>query len=123
MAVSHRSRYGHLFSKGKCAVAFHGHTTMRGKPPASRSVTAMPHPENRPPYQVSPDLPRLLVAEIIEQGMRIKISCDNCHHETVWTRAYMERRLRKQLGLTVVRLAARLRCGGCRSEYVHISRG
>ncbi len=122
MARSQRSRYGHPFSSGKSAVAFRGQTAMRGKPPSAQRVTPMPHPEYRVPYQVSPDLAPLRVGEVIDGDMRIKISCDNCNRETLWTRGFMEKRLRRQRAFTVDRLAARLRCGGCRSNYIRVWR-
>lgn len=61
--------------------------------------------------------------EAIENDLRIRISCDNCHHEMVWTRGYMERKLKKQLGFTIIRLASRLRRGGCRSHYIRVWKG
>ncbi len=83
----------------------------------------MPHPENRLPAKVTPDLISMRVWEAIEAGVRIKISCDNCHHETIWTRGFMEKKLQKQRGFTIIRLATRLRCGGCRSNYIRVWRG
>ena len=100
MARPERSRYGHAFSEGKSAVAFRSKTQMRGKPPAPRDLTTVPHPEDRPPARVSPDLVVMRVGEAIEADVRIRISCDNCHHETVWTRGFMEQRLHRQRALT-----------------------
>ena len=83
----------------------------------------MPHPEGRPAARVARDLVTLRVWEVLEAGMRIRIECENCQHETVWTQGYMTRRLRKAKGQTMFRLATRLRCAGCRSNYVRVWRG
>ena len=120
MSRSQRSRYGHPFSAGKSALAFRGQTAMRGKPPSAQKLAAVPHPENRVPYLVSPDLASMRVCELIEGNVRIKISCDNCSHETLWTQGFMEKRLRRQRNFPIDRLAARLRCGGCRSNYIRV---
>ena len=122
-ARSGKSRYGHPFSRGQSAVAFHGSTAMRGAPPSGDGLTPMPHPENRLPAQVSQELIMMKVWEVIESGARIKISCDNCSHEMVWTRGYMEKKLTKLRGLTMIRLALWLRCGGCRSNYIRVWSG
>jgi hypothetical protein len=83
----------------------------------------MPEVEHRPACRVTSDLAPLRVAEVIDQGMRLRISCDNCQHETVWTQGYMEKKLRKLRGRTLLGLAQKLRCGGCRSNYVRVWRG
>ena len=123
MARSSKTRYGHPFGTGKNGIAPHGSTNMRGVKPAPPDPVSMPHPENRPPARVSPDLAAMTVDEAIKSGLRIRISCDNCHHETVWTQGFMATALKRQRNLTIVRLAARLRCGGCRSEYIRVWRG
>ncbi len=122
MARSSRTHYGHPFSGVGRPVAFRGATAMRGPRFAERGVAAMPHPENRLPAKVAPDLIQARVWELIESGVRIRISCDNCSHETLWTRGFMEKRLNRLRGLTMIRLAVRLRCGGCRSSYIHVWR-
>jgi hypothetical protein len=88
-----------------------------------RTQAAMPHLDNRPAARVSKDLITLRVWEVIEAGMRIRISCDNCNHESVWTEGFMAGRLARLKGLTMFRLAIRLRCAGCRSNYVRVWRG
>jgi hypothetical protein len=118
-----RTRYGHAFTRSAKADGFRGEGSRGGPKPPARELSPMPHPENRLPAQVSPDLMAMRVWQVIENGMRIRISCDNCSHETIWTRTYMERRLKRLTGLTLVRLALRLRCGGCRSQYIHMSQG
>lgn len=123
MAHAGKSRYGHAFSKGKNGVAPRNKTTLRLSSSQRLDLTAMPHPEHRPAARVSPDLVQVRVREAIESNLRIRISCDNCQHETVWTRGYMERKLKQLHGLTLVRLAARLRCGGCRSGYIRVWKG
>ncbi len=121
MARAWKSRYGHVFSSGT-RVAFRGEGSWRGPKPPSEDLTAISHPENRTPAKVSPDLIAMHVWEAIETGVRIRLSCDNCHHETVWTRGDLEKTLKQQRGFTIIRLAARLRCGGCRSGYIRVWR-
>jgi hypothetical protein len=87
-----------------------------------RDFTSVPHPENRHPARVDPELAQMRVWQAIEQNLRIRIECDNCHHEAVWTGAFMEKRLRRRTGLTVLGLAMKLRCAGCRSEYLRVWR-
>ena len=117
-----KSRYGQPFSDAKNAIALRSKTTLRASPSHRLGLT-MPHPENRPAARVSPDLAGMHVRDAITTGLRLRISCDNCQHETVWTRGYMERKLKALHGLTLVLLAARLRCGGCRSEYIRVWKG
>ena len=123
MAPARKSRYGHAFSKGKSATALRSTTTLRLSPSQRLGLTAVPHPERRAAARVSPDLVRVQVREAIEADLRIRISCDNCHHETVWTRGYMERKLKRLHDFTMGRLASRLRCGGCRSDYIRVWKG
>ncbi len=118
-----RSRYGQPFSEARNAIALRSKTTLRPSPAQRLDLTAMPHPENRPAARLSPDLAGMRVRDAIATDLRLRISCDNCQHETVWTRGYMERKLQALHGLTLVRLAARLRCGGCRSEYIRVWKG
>lgn len=63
------------------------------------------------------------VWEAIDANVSITIACDACHHEAVWTALYMRRKLAKWKGATFIRVAAKLRCGGCRSEYVRVYTG
>jgi hypothetical protein len=83
----------------------------------------MPHVESRPACRVSKDLVTLRVWEVIDNDVRLRISCDNCQHEAVWTTGYMQKRLKRVRGATMFRLGMQLRCGGCRSNYLHIMRG
>ena len=83
----------------------------------------MPHPDHRPPYQIHGDLNAMRVWEVIETRRRVKISCDSCHHEATWTPQFMEKRLKRQTAWTMVRLAGRLRCAGCRSNYLRMWTG
>jgi len=83
----------------------------------------MPHVENRPACRVSSDLVALRVWEVIDSRINVRISCDNCLHEALWTSGYMEKKLKRARGATMFRLGLRLRCGGCRSNYVHVWRG
>jgi hypothetical protein len=82
----------------------------------------MPHPENRLPVRITPDLAGLRVADVLEQGIRLRIGCDSCSHEALWTRGFMQRRLRRLTRLTLTQLGLRLACG-CGSNYVRIWRG
>ena len=123
MARSWKTRYGHPFGVGHNSVTPHSATAMRGVKPTPPGRKTIPHPENRLPARVSPDLAAMRVWEAIENDVRIKISCDSCNHETVWTRGFMDKTLKWQRALTVVRRADRLRCGGCRSSYIRVWRG
>jgi hypothetical protein len=123
MVHAGKSRYGHAFSKGKNGVAPRSRTTLRVSPSQRLALTAVPHPEHRPAARVSPDLAPVRVREAIEGDLRIRISCDNCQHETVWTRGYMERKLKRLRDVTLLRLASQLRCGGCRSDYIRVWKG
>jgi hypothetical protein len=116
-----RSRYAHAFST--VAVAPHSEGSWRGEKAAARRRMNMPHPEHRQPARVAPDLADLRVAEVIEKGLKLRIGCDNCHREAVWTPVFMRRRLGGLRGLTVAGLSLRLRCGSCRSEYIRLWEG
>jgi len=83
----------------------------------------MPHPENRPAFRIEGDLGAMRVWQVIEENRSVKIACDNCSHETLWTPLFMKGRLARKSGFTMVRLASRLRCAGCRSNYLRIWRG
>ena len=122
MARSVRSRYGHAFSRGRTAGAARADGPVYGAKRFLPEFARAPQPDRRHPARVDPELAQMRVWEVIENDVRIKIACDNCHHEAVWTRAFMEKRLRRRTGLTVLALAMKLRCAGCRSEYVRIWR-
>jgi len=83
----------------------------------------MPEPNHRPAFRVETELAAVRVWEVMEMKMRLKISCDACGHETLWTPLFIEKRLARMKGLTLTRLASRLRCAGCRSNYVCLWRG
>ncbi len=85
-------------------------------------IVPMPHVEGRPAIRVERDLIQLRVWEVMEQRIWLKISCDNCFHETIWTEGYMEKKLKRWRGQTMFRMAQSLRCGGCRSNYVRVGR-
>lgn len=123
-----KTRYGHVFSKGKAATGWVGHGSWRGRglrlPPGQAELAPpMPHPDSRPAVQVERALIPLRVWEVIDNGMRLKISCDNCQHETLWTQGYMEKKLKRWRAQTVFRMAQSLRCGGCRSNYIRVRKG
>ncbi len=83
----------------------------------------MPEPNHRPAFRVEADLAAVRVWEVMEMKLRLKISCDACGHESLWTPLFIEKRLARMRGLTLTRLASRLRCGGCRSNYVRVCKG
>lgn len=120
-----KTRYGHPFSKGKTATAWVGGGSRRGLSAVADGspVKPMPDPEGRAPARVALDLVGLRVWEAIDNDLRIKISCDNCQHETVWTSGYMKKKLHRWRGQTLSRLAQNMRCGGCRSNYIKVWRG
>ena len=122
-----KTRYPHAFSRGRGPEPFRAGGSWRG-PRASELASAIeavrvPHVEGRPSARVARDLIALRVWEVMEAGMRIRIACESCQHESLWTQAYMIRKLSKVKGLTMLRLATRLRCAGCRSNYVRVWRG
>ncbi len=82
----------------------------------------MPHVDGRPAAKVSSDLVQLRVWEVIDRNIPVRMSCDNCHHETTWLRTDMEKRLSKWRGQSMLRLSMSLRCRKCRSNYVHVWR-
>ena len=118
-----KSRFGHPFSGRKNSMGFVGEGSRRGTHTFVADLIVMPHMENAPACKIANDLIQMRVWEVVESGVRLKISCDNCHHETTWTRVYMEKRLRKWRGKTMATMAIRLRCGGCRSNYVRVWKG
>lgn len=89
----------------------------------AKANSPMPHPDHRMPFRVASDIGTIRVWEAIEIGMSITISCDSCGHEALWTAQYMRRKLAKWKGKTFVSVAAKLRCAGCRSEYLRMWRG
>jgi hypothetical protein len=82
----------------------------------------MPQPEHRPPFRIADGLGEYRIWQLVEEGVRVKISCDACGHEALWTKAFMQRRLSGVRGHQLMRVASRLRCAGCRSPYVHLWR-
>jgi len=120
-----KTRYGHVFSEGKAGVAWVGKGSWRGRRPdvQGEGERTMPEVENRPALRVTSDLLQLRVGEVIDQGVRLRISCDNCQHESIWTQGYMEKKLKKLRAESIRRMANKLRCGGCRSNYVRVWRG
>jgi hypothetical protein len=83
----------------------------------------VPEPNHRPPFRIEAELAPMRVWEAMEMKMRLKISCDACGHETLWTPLFIEKRLARMKGLTLTRVASRLRCAGCRSNYVRLWKG
>jgi hypothetical protein len=75
------------------------------------------------PFRISSDIGAIRVWEAIGIGMSITISCDSCGHEALWTAQYTRRKLTKWKGATFVRVTSKLRCAGCRSEYLRMWRG
>lgn len=122
-----KTRYPHAFSRGRGPEPFAPGGSWRG--PRAHALAAaieavgVPEVEGRPPARVARDILGLRVWQVLEAGMRIRIACENCQHETLWTHGYMVRKLSKARGQTMVRLATRLRCAGCRSNHVRVWRG
>jgi hypothetical protein len=113
-----KTRYGHVFSKGKAGVAWVGGGFRRKPIEDPYRGLAMPEVTNRPPWRVTDEVASLRVWEAIEQKVVILISCENCHHKSEWTPLFMEEKLRKFKGQRFTRVASQLRCSGCRSNYV-----
>lgn len=122
-----KTRYPHAFSRGRGPEPFGAGGSWRGPraPELAAAIEAarVPHVEGKPSARVARDILGLRVWEVLEAGMRIRIACDNCQHETLWTHGYMVRKLSKARGQTMLRLATRLRCAGCRSNSVRVWRG
>jgi len=83
----------------------------------------MPEDERKAPFKIAGDVPPVRVWEAVEQKMSFRLECAACGHQALWTPLYMEKKLRKWKGATLVRVAYKLRCGGCRSQYVRICKG
>jgi hypothetical protein len=116
-----KSRFGQPFSPHKNSLGFVGEGSWRGS--ARHTYVAdliVPLDERAPACKITDELVQMRVWEVIESGCRLKISCDNCNHETLWTRVYMEKRLSRWKAKTMAAMGIKLRCGGCRSSYVRV---
>jgi hypothetical protein len=93
-----------------------------GRSIAAEVPVSMSRSENRLPARVDKALTAVRVWELIEADAQVNITCESCGHHATWTRAYMQRKLGKLAGATMIRVALRLRCG-CGSRYVRVWRG
>ena len=82
----------------------------------------MPHPEHRPPFRIADGLDQVRLWELIDRRITLSVECDACGHAALWTPLFMDRRLARSKAARLVNVAARVRCGRCRSAYVRIGR-
>ncbi|QUD90581.1 hypothetical protein [Phenylobacterium montanum] len=81
----------------------------------------MPEPTRRPPWQIDDKLGGWPIWSLVEQRATIQIECDSCPHFAQWTPADLDRKFRKARGDTFARIAPKLRCTRCRSNWVRVS--
>lgn len=81
----------------------------------------MPEPSGRPPWRIEPALERLSIRLLVESRETVLIRCDACPHVARWLPDDLKQRFRANLGATFARIAPRLRCQRCRSEWVRVS--
>jgi len=81
----------------------------------------MPEP-NRVPYVFNEDLARVTFARLIEQRAVIVLQCHGCWHEGLWRAEDLQRKFPGRHELTFARIAPKLRCSKCRSEWLQVVR-
>jgi len=81
----------------------------------------VPEPSHRPPWRIEDRLGGWPIWSLIEQRATILIQCDACQHLARWTPEDLGRKLRRSRGHTIARIAPRLRCARCRSNWVRVS--
>ena len=80
----------------------------------------MPEP-NRPPFTLAEDLPPSLeIKQIIERGSGLTIICDQCSRKVNWPNAFLKTKFKRRLNAKMKDVAARLRCGQCRSAWLAV---
>ena len=80
----------------------------------------MPEPNHRPSFQLSEEIQGWPLWVLIEERCTVMVECDACFHRAEWTPAFMDRRFTRFRGKSLWWVAAKLRCGQCRSNYVHL---
>jgi hypothetical protein len=80
----------------------------------------MPEP-SRPPWRIEPKLQDQPIRTLIANKEAVVIRCEACPHVARWLPSDLQRRFGKQMTITFARIAPRLRCQSCRSEWVRVS--
>ena len=80
----------------------------------------MPEP-SRPPWQIVEGLGGWPFWSLIEQRVTVVIECDSCPHFAKWTPADMQRKCARNMSRTFARIAPRLRCSRCKSNWLRVS--
>jgi hypothetical protein len=80
----------------------------------------MPEP-NRPPFTLAEDLPPSLeIKDVITRGTGLTIICDQCNRKVNWPNAFLKKRFKRRLTMTMKNVASRLRCGQCGSAWLAV---
>jgi transcriptional regulator GlxA family with amidase domain len=80
----------------------------------------MPEPSG-PPWRVEPKLEAQTIRTLVANREAVVIRCDACRNLARWVPSDLERRFHAHMGVTFARIAPRLRCSRCRSEWVRVS--
>lgn len=82
----------------------------------------MPMSEHDPTWKIADNLGQVRVWELIEARVTLALECAACHRRTTWPPDLLKGWLKAALGKRLVTVAGKLRCAGCRSRFVRISR-
>lgn len=82
----------------------------------------MPMSEHDPPWKIADNLGQVRVWELIEARVTLALECVSCHRRTTWPPDLLKGRLKAAMGKRLVTVAGKIRCAGCRSRFVRISR-
>ena len=82
----------------------------------------MPMSEHDPPWKIADNLGQVRVWELIEARVTLALECVSCHRRTTWPPDLLKGRLKTVMGKRLVTVAGKIRCAGCRSRFVRISR-
>ena len=82
----------------------------------------MPMSEHDPPWKIADNLGQVRVWELIEARVTLALECVSCHRRATWPPDLLKGRLKAAMGKRLVTVAGKIRCAGCRSRFVRISR-
>ena len=82
----------------------------------------MPEP-NRPPWRIADALGGSPIGDLIDSKVTVILECESCRHRAAWSAGDLARRFGKVREATLNRIAPKLRCRACRSEWVRLFRG
>jgi hypothetical protein len=73
-------------------------------------------------FRITADLEQARIWELIEARVTLAIECVSCCRRTTWPPQLIKSRLKGATGKRLTSVAGQLRCAGCRSPFVRVSR-